>query len=52
MRGFDTTFYAFVTALVKSSQACCHVVMTELELITAWHVTAYTVFSLGLIPEL
>ena len=36
MRGFDTTFYASVAALVRSSQACCHVLMTELELTNAW----------------
>jgi hypothetical protein len=40
-----------VTALVRSSQACCHLLMTKLELISAWHVTSYTVFKFGIDPQ-
>lgn len=35
-----------------SGQACCHLLMTMLELISAWHTTPYTVFILRSIPEL
>ncbi len=41
-----------MTALVRSSQACCYVVMTKLELTNAWPNTLHTVSSLGLIPKL